>query len=324
MVLALAAFGCAERPAAPDGFPYGFDAASDDTLNEIDGHTLPRPSGYTHWDVSVELPYGAPEQTAMLSVTASAGRVDIHLLVDRTASFNGEISQLQRTLTNSLLPQLRARIQSLSVGVSGFEDMPFAPFGLPSDQPFVLMIPQTSDAVRASGAVLQLNMPLGNGGDRNEGWGEALYQVATGTGLSVGSRQLIAPFTPQSLPDTGRLGGVGFRDHSSRVVVLITDAPPHDGPEYAAVVPGAHTLVQATDALRTLNARVVGMVALPDARPSIEAFALATGAVTDPVAGGCPTGIGGATHLPTDGVCPLVYDIATDGTGLSQTVVDGL
>lgn len=319
------AFGaCAVRPPEPDGSVYGLDAANPADSGTLDAARTQRTTPYPHWDLSVELPYGAPEQTAALNVVALAGRVDLHLLVDTTQSFDGEISQLQRTLTSSVLPQLRARVTSLSVGVSSFQDMPFAPFGLPSDRPFTLHVAQTSNSVRVLGAVQQLNRPLGNGGDRPESWAEALYQVATGAGLDVGTVVLASPFSPQSLPDTGSLGGVGFREHSSRVVVLITDAPTHDASDYAGVVPHAHTLTAAVTALTTLRARVVGIASASDARPGIEQLAMATGGVTQPVDGACNTGLSGATHAPVRGVCPLVYDLLPDGTGLSATLVDGL
>ncbi len=322
--VALLVAACAIRPPAPDGFPFGIDAAPPVEAAALDARRPPRTTPYPHWDLSVELPFGAPEQTATFSVVALAGRVDMHLLVDTTQSFDGEISQLQRTLTASVIPQLRARVESLSIGVSSFQDMPFSPWGLPTDRPFTLQVAQTSNSLRVSGAVQMLNRPLGNGGDRPESWAEALYQVGTGAGLDVGARVLVPPFVPQALPDTGSLGGVGYREHSSRVVVLITDAPTHDGSEYGSVAAGAHSLAAAVTALQALHARVVGIASASDARAGIEQVAIATGGVTTPVAGVCTTGLAGGTHLPVGGVCPLVYDLLPDGTGLSGTIVEGL
>jgi hypothetical protein len=323
---AVALVSCAQRPDPPDSDMWWLDVPHIDASRSDarDVHTPARTSPTRPFDVSVTLPYGAPEATTDVDVIASPGRVDVHILMDTTASFDGEISQLQRTLTSSVLPQLRARIASLSVGVSSFEDMPFSPFGISTDRPYTLEVAQTSNAAYVAGAVLQLDRPLGNGADRPESWAEALYQVATGAGLVAGAQVLVRRFAPQNLPDTGTIGGVGFREHSSRVVVLITDAPTHDGSDYAAVVPGAHSRDAALTALRAIGVHVVGIVSAVDARPDLEAVAFATGAIAPASSAGCPTGLAGAWRPSASGVCPLVYDLAPDGSGLSQTIVDGL
>ncbi len=323
--MSLTAVACAGPPPPPDTDAWWLDVArTDATTTPIDAHIPELQSTVRRYDVSFTLPFGAPEAVANIDVVASPGRVDMHVLIDTTASFDGEISQLQRTLTSSVIPQLRFRIESLSLGVSAFQDMPLDPFGTGSDLPFRLFAAQTSNAQFVAGAVQQLDRPLGHGGDRPESWAEALYQVATGEGLVVNGHVLAAPFRPATLPDTGTLGGVGFRERSSRVVVLITDAPTHDAVDYQPSIPNAHSLSTAVAALQALRARVVGIVSAPDARGSLEAVALATGAVAQPVAGRCPTGLSGAAHAPVAGMCPLVYDLAPDGTGLSTTLVDGL
>ena len=39
----------------------------------------------------------------------------------------------------------------------------------------------------------------------------------------------------------------------------------------------------------------------------------------------CETGLrGGALRYPVNGRCPLVYDLNPDGSGLGQTIVDGI
>jgi hypothetical protein len=39
---------------------------------------------------------------------------------------------------------------------------------------------------------------------------------------------------------------------------------------------------------------------------------------------GCPTGLRGSRRAPVGTVCPLVFDIAPDGSGLADTIVDGI
>jgi len=321
LIVALAA--CGGRRPLPEADVPPIECACEDAPG-IDRRTPATTSPVPTWDLTVILPYDGPEQTPTFTVTASAGRVDVHMLIDTTGSFNGEIIELQRALLTTVIPGLRSRIQSVTTGVSAFQDMPFEPFGASSDVPFRLLTAQTTDYASVAAGVRRLNNPLGMGGDRPEGWIEGLYQVATGMGLSVGGRVLVPPFQRQNLPDTGTVGGVGFRANSTRVVVLVTDAPPHDAMEYGATVPTAHSWAQTQSALRTLGARVVGIASAPDARNNLEIVATATGAVASPIGGRCETGLNGTTRAPVSGMCPLVYEIAPDGTGLSRTIVDSI
>jgi hypothetical protein len=284
----------------------------------------PRTTPYPRADLTVELPFGAPERTSTLAVTATAGRVDVHLAIDTTGSFDGEIDELQEALLTTVIPGLRRNIPSLTLGVSSFEDMPYEPWGATTDLPFELLAAQTSDPYVVSAAVARLDQPIGFGGDRPESWAEALYQIATGEGLRVGARQLVPAFVPRVLPDSGREPGVGFRENSTRVVVLVTDAPTHEAVDYGRVVAGAHSSTQAIEALVRRRVHVVGIASAPDARSSLESMAVATQAVAPPERGVCATGLNGAARAPLGGRCPLVYDIAANGQGLSRTIVDGL
>jgi hypothetical protein len=317
---------CASRPATmieeepPDRAEGGVDVPSRDAAPEPPPRTTPYPRA----EITVELPFAGPARTATVTVPASPGRVDVHLAMDTTSSFDDEIRELQRALLTTVIPGLRARVPSLTLGVSRFEDMPFAPFGAETDRPFALLAAQTSDSRVVAAAVDQLNRPLGFGDDRPEAWAEALYQIATGAGLRVGAWQLVPPFVPRSLPDTGREGGVGFRTGSTRVVVLATDAPTHEPADYGRVVPDAHGSRQAIEAMRRERVHVVGIASAPDARSGLEAVAQATGAVAPPERGRCATGANGATRAPTAGVCPLVFDLEPNGSGLSRTIVDGI
>lgn len=305
--------------------PWWFgDATATLDGSEGEANVPPRMSPYPRADMTVELPFESPERTVLLTVQASAAQVDVHLSIDTTSSFDGEIDELQNALLTTVIPGLRMRIPSLTLGVSSFQDMPYPPWGATTDRPFQLRIAQTSDLRQVSRAVELLDQPLGIGGDRPESWAEALYQIATGEGLRAGSQVLVRPFVPVALPDSGHVGGVGFRSRSTRVVVLVTDAPTHEPMDYFPTVSGAHSTMQAVEALRRIRASVVGIVSAPDARSSLERVALATGAVAPVVHGGCTTGLEGALRAPVEGVCPLVYDIAGDGTGLSRTIVDGI
>jgi hypothetical protein len=281
--------------------------------------TTPYPSA----NVTVTLPYGGPAQSVDLEFTAAPGRVDVHLLVDTTGSFDGEILELQQALTSVTLPALQRRVPSLTLGVSRFEDMPWEPFGLSTDRPYALVIPQTTVFSAVDRALFRLDDPLGAGGDIPESWYEALFQVASGEGLDLGVYGSIPRFANPATGG-GTLGGVGFRPNATRVVVLVTDAPSHEGTEYRSVIARAHTSEQAVAALRALDVRVVGIASGAPARSALESIATRTGAVATVAGNWCATGIDGAARPAVMNRCPLVYDIAPDGTGLSRTVADGI
>ena len=276
-------------------------------------------------DLEVVLPYLGPEATVDLDATAALGQLDVVFSIDGTGSYEGEIGALQTELDNVIVPGLRRQVMDVAFAVARFEDAPFSPFGLPTDQMYVLFTGVTTDATRVAGAVARLDMPLGNGGDVPEAGIESLYQIATGTGLTVQGQTLAAPWTATAAPGGGTAPGVGFRTGSFRVVVHATDAPSHDSSDYGSIVPGSHSRADALTALSNARIRVLGIASDPAARPDLESFARATGAVVPAHAGQCATGIGGALRTaPSDGICPLVYDIMSNGTGLSTAIVSAI
>lgn len=318
---------CGDGRAPPPGrFDASFDAtpaldaAGDDAAFDAARPDDPRlPAA----DLEVVLPYRGPEATVELRVRAELGRLDVQLSVDTTGSFGGEIDAMQDDLQDRIIPALEARVEDVAFGVNRFEDFPSAPFGEASDRPFFLHTAITTDGRRAASAVAALDSPLGLGGDLPESGFEALYQIATGEGYSLGGRDLVAPFRGEG-PAGGSIGGVGFRDGALRAVVHITDAPSHVPGDYAFDYPGTHGLDEAVAALRANQIRVLGIASAEISRFDLEPIALATGATVPPADGECATGIDGDPRAPVGGVCPLVFDILGDGTGLSDAVIDAL
>ncbi|MFO0682607.1 MAG: hypothetical protein U0234_11175 [Sandaracinus sp.] len=276
-------------------------------------------------DLEVTLPFEGPEATTDLEASAALGRLDVVFSIDATGSYGGEIDELQGALVDVVVPGLTASVPDVAFAVVRFEDVPFAPFGEPSDRAYTLLTPMTTDAARVQGAVAQLDSPLGSGGDEPEAGIEALYQIARGTGLVVDGEVLAAPWSGQAAGGGGSDPGVGFRSDAFRVVVHATDAPSHDASDYAGVVPGAHGRAETLSALSAAHVRVIGIASSERARPDLESFARATGAVVAASGGRCLTGIRGAARSPdADGTCPLVYDIDENGVGLSRTVVQAI
>jgi len=100
-------------------------------------------------------------------------------------------------------------------------------------------------------------------------------------------------------------------------VLHVTDAPSHDGRDYG---PPAHDRGQTIAALRAARLRVIGIASGAEARSYLEELAIATDATLPPEAGACRTGLRGASGPPGGEGGPLVFDLAEDGTGLSDVI----
>jgi len=313
----------------------------------------PRPDGgprLPEAQVELELPFGAPPTVHRIEVEADLSALDVHFSIDTTQSIAAEIDALQADLRIKVVPELAERVPDVSFGVSHFEDFPERPFGFAGDDseqrldtPFELLTPITSDLDAVATAVARLDNPLGLGGDWPESGFEALWQIATGEGYrrEADGLVLVEPFDGRRRPGGGTLGGVGFRSGALHVVVHVTDAQSHTPADYAALFPGTHGRREASDALEAIGARVVGIVSsnceegdddgcgAPGAlglaaREDLEQLAVATGAVAAADGDACPHGIDGDLVPARDGQCPLVFDIAGDGSGLADTIVDAI
>lgn len=346
--LASAAFGLAcgddaGSTASVTAHGPGLDAAvlADGAMPQVEAR--PDDPRFPIADQQVTLPPGESVKVS-LRLDADIGALDVQLSIDTTESMSQEIDNLQRELSQTIVPGLLDRVEDVRFGVSRFEDFPEAPFGFagdalgnPADVPFRLLTPITDDVGRVASAVASLDRPLGSGGDVPEASAEALWQIASGEGYRHGSETIVEPFHPaHASSDEGSLGGVGFREHALRVVLHVTDAPSHAPRDYAGVFADTHSLEAAATALKELDAHVVGIVTQscsgdtcdsgnPQARRDLEFVAYHTG-TTEPVDDddSCPHGIDAAGVPPYGGVCPLVYDARDDGSHLSDTLVDAI
>ena len=228
--------------------------------------------------------------------------------------------------------------------------------GLPrADQPFRLFQPITSTIASVQAGVASLRngaSPIGCGEDWPESGVEALYQASTGNGLTGPG------LTSVPVNHTG-VGGVAFRAGTMPVIVQITDALTHGPDETAVCTDGnfsftglyagnvaaaAHNRAQTKTALSNICARVVGLANITTGVPEscngqeyLRDFATATGSRVPPAAwdvgtrpagcgaGQCCTGINGVGQAAdAQGLCPLVFRTASDGTGVGVNVVTGI
>jgi hypothetical protein len=141
---------------------------------------------------------------------------DVVLLVDDTGSMGPAIANIKTNL-DSVISTVTGGQPTAQFAVTSFGDLAFP-------NPFTVKQPLTSNVGALEAAVGSLT--AAGGGDTPEDWINALYQIAT--------------------------GAIAFRQNSSRIVVLISDAPSHDPS-------GGHTLANAISVLKAQSIRVVGV-----------------------------------------------------------------
>ena len=295
-------------------------------------------------DFFFELPFLEDEQDDRLDFIVGVRRADVSFNMDTTGSMGGEISALQTSLTSAIFPSLAAEIENVAYAFAQWDDFPCDFYGGGADRPFILRQRVTTDIAAAAAGVMSLERH--GGGDYFESGFESIYQTCTGFGRdepSCTAGPEVAPFDPaigyvEGVAD-GEIGGVGFREGSLPIIVHITDAPSHakgddDGYPYGA------SRNEAFAAMRAIGARLIGVASGSDAQADLTEMAIRAGSVvptcawTDPVDGTrpggcldgmCCTGSSGSGRPPeADGTCPLVYDIASSGAGLSDSVVEGI
>lgn len=312
---------------------YGTDPLNPDSdgdsytdLAEVAAGTDPNDarSGIPPEDFFVVLPYGDPPLQRELNFGTNIEIADVFFLVDTTGSMGDTINDVATSLSSVIVPGIRAEIENAWIGVGRFEDFPVAPYGSSSshfggsvpglpvdDVPFFLhseVRDPEFQLAEIQQAVEHLRT-IGGGYDGPESHVEGLYQTATGEGFpAFGLPPQRCPERPDD-PELAR-GYPCFRAGALPIVVLITDAPMHNGPgnydPYNASVPGAHTVDQATEALNAIGARVIGVASDAswdaDVVPQLQHVARATGTVNSAGA-------------------PLVYE---SGAAVTADVVDAI
>lgn len=259
----------------------------------------------------IEVPREVGEVTATFALPASLAVVDVVFLIDSSGSMRDEIATVRARLRDVVVPGVRAAIPDAAFGVALFGEFPVRPHGPDDVQPYELRSPVTTEITRIEAAL-----------DRTPTWGnfddaeaaiEGLYQVITGNGYGM-------PSTPGYIPASsgcagGGSGGVCFRRDALPIVMLITDAPMHNGPPGVApeqpytFSPPPHTYVEAVEATRRLGALVLGLGASDPGRPSPHAHLRQLALDTESV------GAGGD---------PLWFDIGGGGAVIGSSIVQAV
>lgn len=312
---------------------------------EIEGETGQAQITIASYDFSQDfffvLPFEdrAGNQDQPLTFSTDVKSMDVFINMDTTGSMGDELSNLQSALANTIIPAIQMQVPNTQFGVGNFEDFPLDGYGsnADGDQPFALAQAITNNVASVQAAVFGLT--LGFGVDDPESNIEALYQIATGEGLA-------SPAPTNVAANNVGIGGVGFREGALPVVVSITDAISHDtasnacsglGEQYAgSVATVAHSQAEALDALNGICGRVIqiaaGSTGSCTAYEDGVQFSEGTGAVIPPeawdvdgrppgcAAGQCCTGLNGTGRAPNgEGLCPMAYSAATNGTGVDSS-----
>lgn len=302
------------------------------------------------------LPFEDPggNQAKELTFSTDVKSMDVFFNMDTTGSMDGEVSNLQNSLTSTVIPGIEAQVPNTQFGVGAYEDFPISPYGESSctygavggpDQPFELFAEITDNVAEVQAAVNALGIggnAIGCGNDGPESAIEGMYQIATGEGLA-------GPGLTSVPANATGIGGVGFREDSMPVVVNITDAVSHDndpvacGAQYTdpSVTAVAHGEAETMAALNAICARVIQVATAAGTSCTAQSdgidWNIATGAVVPPEAwdvaghppgcavGQCCTGSNGSGQAPNaDGLCPLTYLASGSGTGVDDSIVSGI
>jgi hypothetical protein len=233
-------------------------------------------------------------------------RADVAFIVDNTISMEPVITAFESNIA-SIFGSLRSSIPDLTIGYARHED--YKPDAFTDSRPFRLFQQQTNDI---SLAVSTVSVPFANisgGTDWEEASNEALYQAATGHGYDQNcdgsfTRDYDVPpfravpfdafhgvaagvFDP-SVPGTGTVGGMGFREGILPIFVSATDAGMKD-PERGHWSPGGcpfdAAMYDAIVAVNELGGKFIGIEVLSGGLTSpssqMEAIAISTGSYGD-------------------------------------------
>ena len=214
-----------------------------------------------------EVSADAPAQKSITAVP-TVDKLDIFFLVETTWNAVLRIDDFGPYIPEVVMPGLSGVLGDIQWGLGGFQDFPVEPWGSPDceytgqpDQPFTLLQPLTDYDTFEPSLDLLLGPngdPAGCGGDIRTSRHEALYQVATGEGLSGPGATDVPAY------DGPGAGGVGFREDALRLVVTVSYAPTHvpssgcgsDVLYTGEVAEAAHSYAQVVEALQANSIRV--------------------------------------------------------------------
>ena len=229
--------------------------------------TDPTSSPRTRGDFVFFEPYMLPPMPTRdtLQFATDIRVADVYFLVDTTGSMGGAINNVKASLSTAgtgIIDQVRATITDTWFGVGDFRD--YADSWL-----YRNVTDLTATASTAQAGVNTL--AAGGGGDYAEGDVPALYATATGLGVMAVPARTGCP--------AGTFGYPCFRAGAVPIVVLITDAPFHNGPGGSNPYGSYTNYDTMRTAITAARIRVIGIAVGTGGQADLQAIARDSGAV---------------------------------------------
>ncbi len=208
-------------------------------------------------------------------------RADVVFLLDTTGSMAVPLHQLRTEFLEpgGVVDRLSAQIGELRVGLVAYQDFGMLPYGGPIDVPAQILSAMTTDFTSVQLALNALTST--GGGDIPESAVEALHHLVTGSGAGA----WLMAADPDACTDDA-YGAVCLSPTATPIVVVITDAPTHNGPPIdrnpyeGGVATVAHTYEETTAALTDAGVFVVGLAYNAEPTVWLDSIARDTNAVT--------------------------------------------
>jgi len=301
-------------------------------------------------DFYVVLPHMGDRQSRRLLFGTDIKLADVFFLMDTTASMQHEVRNVRDRMERVIIPGVEALVSDVQFGAGGFDDFTGGIHGTDPDRPYyhlIDIVPSDQDLGSFSPSTTYGNIeefaadgpngtpdileavrtyPTHGGGNPCESGIEALYQTATGEGVSWDDDMVPPKRCDAVLDERGRRRGYPcFRPGALPIIVYVSDAPLYTplpagwetGDVFELIcnyddVEEAHTYEEARVALLGIGARVVALSTADDPPDSIFPstehmcrLAADTGAVR------------------ADGT-PLCFEIGSDGANIDSDVVSAL
>lgn len=162
---------------------------------------------------------------SIATMTVEIPEIDVYFLIDATPTLAEEIAVLQAEIL-TIMDDVRLEFEDARFGVGLYRQYPLAPLAAPySQSPYHHVLDLTDDDASIVAAVSSLNTvantALGSAAT------QALYSVASGVGIS----DMVPNRGSCPDPENADLGYPCFRPEALHVVMNITDAPVHNGPQ---------------------------------------------------------------------------------------------
>jgi hypothetical protein len=274
---------------------------------------------YTGPTIYHELPWGALAWD-VLDAVVEVQSADVYFLIDTTSTMAGELGRLQADLTSGtfgatgcsggILGGIRCTIPGAWFGVGSFDDFPVSPYGTAGTDAVYRNALDIGESLTAPQTAISA-LAIHAGGDTADASTQALYAVASGSGLStyLGARAGCA---------AGTWGYPCFRDASIPIIVHLTDATLHNGP--ADVNPycigGSSGGLPTPTAITTITHEAMDATAYPvgSITGSWVGFSGSTSGMSDNVASGC--GVSGNDR-------DAVFRVTVATTGVYRISLEG-